>query len=285
MSLFIKIKLKYYNYGKAPKKALSPSGNHMKVFRLTETYPRTFYQASMTVEAAVTLPLFIGFMIFLMFCFRIMQTELAVEQAMMYTARKEAASVSEISDTVHPAKVRLCFLERAKEEKVPFQYIDGGKEGISFRKSNYEGTELMLHASYHMTVPVGFFGTLTYPKEQEVSARKWTGYAPEEETMGTERLVYVTKSGKAYHGSRECAYLDLSIRTVSQKNVESLRNKNGSRYVQCGSCCKNKNENICYITDYGVCYHMDLECRGLKRTVYVISIDEVGGRHPCKKCM
>ena len=29
---------------------------------------------------------------------------------------------------------------------------------------------------------------------------------------------------------------------------------------------------------------MSLECRGLKRTVYVISMDKVGKRHPCKKC-
>ena len=74
-----------------------------------------------------------------------MQTELAVEQAMMYTARVEAACVSKSSDTVHPAKVQLHFLKSAKEEKVPFEYIDGEKAGISFRKSDYEGTELMLH--------------------------------------------------------------------------------------------------------------------------------------------
>ena len=180
--------------------------------------------------------------------------------------------------------MQLHFLKSAKEEKVPFEYIDGEKAGISFRKSDYEGTELMLHASYRMTIPIGFFGTLRYPAEQEVSARKWIGYIPQEEGAGEKKLVYVTKTGKAYHSSRECAYLDLSIRTVNQKEVTSLRNKSGSRYMRCGSCCKNKKEKVCYITDYGTCYHMDLECRGLKRTVYVISLDKVGKRHPCKKC-
>ena len=284
MSLFTKVKCKYYFQKKVDNKALSKSGRQTQLLRSTETYSRTFCQASLTVEAAVVLPLFIGFMVFLLFYFRIMQTELAVEQAMMYTARVEAACVSKSSDTVHPAKVQLHFLKSAKEEKVPFEYIDGEKAGISFRKSDYEGTELMLHASYRMTIPIGFFGTLRYPAEQEVSARKWIGYIPQEEGAGEKKLVYVTKTGKAYHSSRECAYLDLSIRTVSLEEVESSRNKNGSKYVRCGSCCKKKSGKTCYITDYGTCYHVSLECRGLKRTVYVISLDKVGKRHPCKKC-
>ncbi len=160
MSLFTKVKCKYYFQKKVDNKALSKSGRQTQLLRSTETYSRTFCQASLTVEAAVVLPLFIGFMVFLLFYFRIMQTELAVEQAMMYTARVEAACVSKSSDTVHPAKVQLHFLKSAKEEKVPFEYIDGEKAGISFRKSDYEGTELMLHASYRMTIPIGFFGTL-----------------------------------------------------------------------------------------------------------------------------
>ena len=130
MSLFIKIKCKYYLFGKVVNKALSRRKRNRKILCLTETYPRTFYRASLTVEAA-------GFMVFLLFYFRIMQTEITMEQAMMYTARVEAACVSESSDTVHPAKVQLHFLKSAKEENVPFEYIDGGKAGISFSKSNY----------------------------------------------------------------------------------------------------------------------------------------------------
>ena len=130
MSLFTKVKCKYYFQKKVDNKALSKSGRQTQLLRSTETYSRTFCQASLTVEAAVVLPLFIGFMVFLLFYFRIMQTELAVEQAMMYTARVEAACVSKSSDTVHPAKVQLHFLKSAKEEKVPFEYIDGEKRNV-----------------------------------------------------------------------------------------------------------------------------------------------------------
>ena len=87
MSLFIKIKCKYYLFGKVVNKALSRRKRNRKILCLTETYPRTFYRASLTVEAAVALPLFIGFMVFLLFYFRIMQTEITMEQAMKLTAR------------------------------------------------------------------------------------------------------------------------------------------------------------------------------------------------------
>ena len=128
MSLFTKVKCKYYFQKKVDNKALSKSGRQTQLLRSTETYSRTFCQASLTVEAAVVLPLFIGFMVFLLFYFRIMQTELAVEQAMMYTARVEAACVSKSSDTVHPAKVQLHFLKSAKEEKVPFILMEKKQE-------------------------------------------------------------------------------------------------------------------------------------------------------------
>ena len=61
MSLFTKIKCKYYLFGKVVNKALSRRKRNRKILRLTETYPRTFYRASLTVEAAVALPLFNGF--------------------------------------------------------------------------------------------------------------------------------------------------------------------------------------------------------------------------------
>ena len=130
MSLFAKIKCKYYLFGKVVNKALSRRKRNRKILRLTETYPRTFYRASLTVEAAVALPLFIGFMVFLLFYFRLMQTEITMEQAMMYTARVEAACVSESSDTVHPAKVQLHFLKVQKKKTYHLNILMGEKRGF-----------------------------------------------------------------------------------------------------------------------------------------------------------
>lgn len=39
-----------------------------------------------------------------------------------------------------------------------------------------------------------------------------------------------------------------------------------------------------YVTDYGTCYHSDLACSGLKRTIYLILLEETGGKRACGKC-
>ena len=35
---------------------------------------------------------------------------------------------------------------------------------------------------------------------------------------------------------------------------------------------------------YGTCYHSDLACSGLKRTIYLILLEETGGKRACGKC-
>lgn len=39
-----------------------------------------------------------------------------------------------------------------------------------------------------------------------------------------------------------------------------------------------------YITNQGDCYHKDLGCSGIKRTVRMIRLSEVGTRRPCSRC-
>lgn len=80
MSLFTKVKCKYYFQKKVDNKALSKVVDRHNSSGRQRHIHATFCQASLTVEAAVVLPLFIGFMVFLLFYFRIMQTELAVER-------------------------------------------------------------------------------------------------------------------------------------------------------------------------------------------------------------
>ena len=75
---------------------------------------------------------------------------------------------------------------------------------------------------------------------------------------------------------------DLSVKSVSEAGVKSLRNKDGGIYYPC-SCVKHKNSNV-YVTDYGTFYHENPGCYRLKRSVSKIFRSETGSRHPCNKC-
>lgn len=249
----------------------------------TEAYPCVCKRAAFTVEAAVVLPLFVGFLVIILFYFRVLQTEIGIEKAMAYTVRVTAACVKEEESQADLGKMRLIFLERLKREQVPTEYIDGGILGISLWNAETEKKDVGLGVRYEMTAPIGFFGKLTHTAEQKAEARKWAGYSGGN-YLG-EGYVYITETGEAYHRTKDCAYLDLSIQSVSAQQIENLRNKNGGKYHKCEKCCEKKtSKGTVYITDYGDVYHEEIGCSGLKRTVYLVEIEKVGQRHPCGKC-
>lgn len=47
---------------------------------------------------------------------------------------------------------------------------------------------------------------------------------------------------------------------------------------------KIKEKNTVFITDQGNRFHYDLNCGGIKRTIYMIRLSEVGNRKKCSRC-
>lgn len=116
--------------------------------------------------------------------------------------------------------------------------------------------------------------------------RKWTGY---DVTMVSqmekeEEWVYITPYGDSYHTSRGCRYLSLKIQAGKVEEMDGYRNKSGEIYRLCESCGENGSYGLCFYTDYGNRYHSSLYCSGLKRTVRTVKKSEVGNRHRCSGC-
>lgn len=245
----------------------------------------TFRKASFTIEAAVIFPLFAGFLITILFFFKALMVQQSVEAALQYTGRKMAvlACESEEKGTLLDLAAAEAVFDEAKKEVgglVTYQ----GCVGICLDalQSSFSGNYIELYTAYDVPLPIGFFGKQEVRIAQSVKTRKWTGYRGESNGTETDRFVYVTPTGHAYHESMDCAYLDLSIQSVSYPAVENLRNANGERYDKCENC--GKADGAVYITSYGNRYHSSLTCSGLKRTVYLIRISEAQGYHACQKC-
>ncbi|MSD16085.1 TadE/TadG family type IV pilus assembly protein [Eubacterium ramulus] len=153
---------------------------------------------------------------------------------------------------------------------------------ISFRDSNFSGDEIIACVSYQICMPVSFGQWGHLPVKHQVVCKKWTGRKEHGSGTGDSEYVFVTPYGTAYHVSLSCPYLDLSVKSVSEAGVKSLRNKDGGIYYPC-SCVKHKNSNV-YVTDYGTFYHENPGCYRLKRSVSKIFRSETGSRHPCNKC-
>ena len=246
--------------------------------------------ASFLIETMIVLPLFVCFAVFLLFHFRVMEVQSDVGQALLYTARFMAASAYNEADTtdngdfVNMTEATVLFHAKLTEYGCPDRFIEFGQFGISLAESDLDGRDIKLAAVYNMRLPVSVFGIKSYTITQNAVAAKWIG--DREVTVSEEDVwVYITPSGKAYHSSTDCPYLDLTIRAVSWTDLLTARNKSGATYKECETCWREASLfQLVYITDYGDRYHTTLTCPGLKRTILMVKPSEVGDRHACSKC-
>ena len=170
--------------------------------------------------------------------------------------------------------------------------------GVSFRFDDQRGSllttgdsglirdemvQLVFPERIQPPVPV-----IGYPGTTIVSCcymRAWTGYDVERRAGedGEETYVYITDNGTAYHRSRACTHLTLSIMLVGKEEAAGMRNASGGKYSPCEKC-GGEGSGIVYVTKEGDRYHSTIECSGLKRSVRCIPLSEAGGRTPCSRC-
>ena len=241
----------------------------------------------MTVEASMVLPVFILCMALFLGLFRVLQAEIQMEQALSYAAGRRAVycqtegagAASEIGDI---GAGKLLLEQSLKSQECPSEFFKNGYSGILFFSDSDENY-VRYHVKYSIQLPVSLFGKEAVAVSQQAVSRKWNGW-DDSETGAETTWVYITKSGKAYHKSTSCRYLDLSVRGVDSGSISGMRNKDGSVYYACERCSGKGAKGTVYITDYGTAYHSNLRCSSLKRTIYRVLLSEAEGKTPCKKC-
>lgn len=124
--------------------------------------------------------------------------------------------------------------------------------------------------------------------QNTVTVHAWTGaqeQAGSGEANKQEEMVYITESGSVYHRKPGCRYLRVSLQQVSGSAVSSMRNSYGEKYIACESCSRNQRpSSSVYITSSGNRYHNLETCSGLKRTVKLVKLSQVGNMHACSSC-
>ncbi len=247
---------------------------------------RARYKASFTVEAAFVLPLFLFAALVVLGIFPALKLQTQVNAGLQYAARMTASAChdeegSAVTTLVSVAEERLLFKKYLNDHGYESSVLANDLESIVLYDESSGEDYVTLVASYDAKLPIAFWKLSSLPVTQCVKMKKWTGADPGEDDCENGEYVYITPTGSAYHTSADCPYLKLSTRSVSLSAVDTLRNKSGGIYYPCS--CYNGG-SLVYITDYGTEYHSDLNCSSLKRTVYKVSVDEVGNRHACSKC-
>ena len=276
--------------------------------------------ASLTVEAAFILPIFIyAFAIFL-YLFQFILIQQNVQKALHETANyftKNAyvfdrfyedfheenesevqAIIKElgIDEMITSAIYKKVFCNYADKSLSTSSLIHGGMDGITIQPQldYYEDDVVDLCAYYQIQIPVLFFPVKSYEVAHRVKEKNWTGhqvakrYEETQEEKTAEEVVYITETGKKYHTHSDCSHLKLSVKETTYQKVGYLRNKSQGRYSKCQICAKGiglSKESIVYVTDHGDRYHISKNCSGLKRNVKEVSRNSLSEEYTCcKRC-
>lgn len=242
-------------------------------------------RGSITVEAAMAVPLFFLAVVSLLYLMEIAAIRTSVRSGLQYAGKKAAAEAGALPG-VMPAKLERDVVHAVGEKRLDRSIVLGGSSGISCggsRLSSRTGVGELV-AVYQVRLPIPVFGTPPLRYQEKIRIKAWTGY--ERSGFGAEReeTVYVTETGLVYHKDYHCTYLELSIHMVSSGELGGLRNSGGGKYYPCEHCMRGSAGGGVYITDTGDRYHSSLSCSGLKRTVYAVPLSEAVGKGACSRC-
>lgn len=261
---------------------------------------RVSLPASATVEASLVIPLYVYMVLAVAYVLEMISVKSTMQQAMYssirelaryaYTAQDSGLIQSDgVKSAVSVGMAKAFLLKNLPEKFAAESRIKGGTAGIRVSGSRLlaNGNELCLKVTYTIENPFDIFGIGRISICQQCASAAWLGEDYTEYTKEQQRedtIVYITIHGTVYHRDKQCRYLNPTIQKVTTSALQNLRNVSGGKYYACERCVKNREGVEVYITDYGDRYHNDVNCSGLKRSVFSVPLSKVGDKRPCSKC-
>lgn len=243
-------------------------------------------KASVTIETALALPLFIIAFVCFIYMFEMMAIQMCVRNGMQDTALNLAQDVA-VYNSITYKNMEKELVGSIGEERLENSIIVGGLEGLDLSQSkvNYENGIVEMLVIYTVKLPVPYFLDLGLTYSEKVKFKRFTGYG-EGGYINELVKVYVTETQSVYHTYYHCTHLQLKIDMVEASKVEGLRNEYGSRYIECERCKPGElfNLDTVYVAQSGTAYHSSTACSGLKRTISIVSLEEVIGKGQCQRC-
>lgn len=252
-------------------------------------------RASLCVETALVLPIFLFAMISILYFSAIIQYTNCVEEAIHQTARDLAVkdyvlSKKEISGGLSGKAGGAVLGETYVRSQVNKYLSDINMEpgSINYLRSDYSSNDCIdIIAEEKINIPYSFLGIKSFQLLERARVHGWTGYdsnAHIKHDGDSEEIVFITSGGSVYHRNRACSHLKVTPRSVAAKDIDKQRSNEGSKYYPCEYCHSAKKCDVYYVTDYGNRYHSNINCGAITRDIESIKISQVGSRRPCKDC-
>lgn len=271
---------------------------------------------SLTVEAALVLPIFIFSTLLFVSLFQVMYIQEMVQYALTETAREasrygfiyddlskdtnHAETTQEKNSTVYYNKINSIvdgsFYRSIFSKYISVKELESScvKGTFSFLESQFmnDNNEIEILVEYDIKPIISMFGIDSIPIIQKVKTKGFVGTyligdVNIENLTEKDLVVYLAENGTVYHKQETCTHLLLSVKTIPIGQVENYRNENGGKYKRCSRCIKEKlydNSTLIFIAAQGNHYHSIRDCSGLKRTVKEVLLSQIKELPPCKRC-
>ncbi len=247
-------------------------------------------RASMTVEAAFLLPLFMFFFFHLMSSVEMIRLHGKLTLA-MWDAGKQLTvygALTEATDLDVPdIGVSYIYVKNRAEYLLGKEYLDNsplvyGRTGLNFVASEYNEEVVEIDLTYQVRPQITIFPFGYMRMGNRFLGKTWTGFDLSGEIP---KYVYVTLYGEVWHAIPGCSHIKIDVYASSVNSIRNLRNKNGERYELCELCGEETQKDVVFYTTQGERYHNKKDCSALVRYVRAIVWKSNIPYRPCSKCV
>ena len=248
---------------------------------------RNSSKGSITIEASIVLPVFMLFVLALIYMLRAISVQSVIYEAGTETAEyfaeyaylQDSVDIPELIDHVLVYKKFSDYLD---DKKLVEEYVSGGVKGITFIGSSFSGEDgnIRLRITFCLKASTAF-GSFKKPKSFVITQKCYLGYDKSEckkDLSDDDIYVYLADNSAVYHKSSGCTYLRMNVTQLTRTAAENRR-------IRPCEYCGRKAGGTVYITEYGERYHGSRSCSRIRRNIRTVRLSEVKGRMPaCSKC-
>ena len=259
--------------------------------------------ASLTLEASLVLPIFLFYIMTLLYGLEIIRFESDAFQALSIEITRESfeayqtkyGGLSGASDNTYMTTMsEKTAIQNVKDyldmQILPYLCVENSRDGVKvILQENMAGTDnRSLSVTYKLKpflylLPIGDI-TVT----DKLVLHDFTGYCKEKDAVwdkyGEENIyVFITPYGEKYHFSESCTYLKVKLQPIAAGEVFGYRNLDGEIYRPC-EVCGDEESLVVYVTKWGNRYHTKRDCKAIQKNIQRVLLSQTGGRTPCSKC-
>lgn len=262
-----------------------------------------FEAGSLTLEAAMCLPLFLFVCICMMMPMKMINRQRQI-QAVVESVGEELSQYAYVEYCLLSGDEDQVDTERTDGEEVTALLASGyaamkilGQidrnwvESVSFDGTDI-GTDDMVHImmKYRMKLPFSVLGLDSVPVQHVCSRRMWNGADGGRNKDGgmsggqEDETVYIGKNSTRFHRRRTCHYLYNDLKAVAAGEVDSLCNQSGARYAPCKTCKTGSEGGMVYVMPYGTSYHLSKTCASIIAYVQAVPLSQAEHLGACSYC-